>query len=125
MINTTWYKCTGNSWLLVTFNNDGSVEQIQDAFIAAAAKAEAKFPDLTIIVDEEGRRRIDTIKITVSIANKANHQKDIAQMYAALIPIANIGWHKINMAIKKRWPSESSLIRVKTMAWKIHGEVTQ
>lgn len=46
-------------------------------------------------------------------------QSSIALTYAFILaqePKAD--WPKINAAIVRRWPSKSSLLRVKTLAWK-------
>ncbi len=68
MTNLIWWcKCTdGTSRLSITFDGSGSTKQMQDSFVAAAAKAETEAPSgLTIKVDEEGRRRIDEAKAII------------------------------------------------------------
>jgi hypothetical protein len=66
----------------------------------------------------------ETTKALISaIADNSNTQRDIAKKYqAAFYTIPDIDWHKINIAIAKRWPSKSGLTRVKEMAWKIYEE---
>jgi hypothetical protein len=45
-------------------------------------------------------------------------QKDVAKYYAKHIKTNNINWPLLNLAIKYKW-SDSGLIRIKKMAWKI------
>jgi hypothetical protein len=59
-------------------------------------------------------------EILEAIENKEKYQKDIAELYAGLIPFGRlVDWPKINQSIKERWPSKSGLTRVKTMAWRM------
>ncbi len=60
------------------------------------------------------------------IADENNNQEDVAEAYQAIFGKVHLMdqsvWPKINMAITKRWPSKSGLIKVKAMAWRIYGE---
>lgn len=66
-------------------------------------------------------------KILTAIADKKNHRKEIAGIYAHLIqldlsskPVSrhHFDWGKINHAIIDRW-SHAALIYIKERAWKI------
>ncbi len=74
MANLMWWcKCTDEtSELLITFDSSGSTKQMQDSFVAAAAKAETEsIGSLTIKVNEEGQQRIEEAKANIIKATPA------------------------------------------------------
>lgn len=119
-MTNAWFNTTTGRQILITFEyNLDNIEKTQNSFVAGAAKAELKTGN-TLIVNEEGRRRIDVAKIIIATEDRANKQRDIAKMYAELLYTPEVNWTKVNAAISERWPSKSGLTRVKTMAWDIH-----